>query len=1249
MGRRSFDLAARTRLLVAIAGALCAGAICTASASATEQVWSLGTCANAGGAVATPGCVDDWPTYPADSTTAPSNPWPDAYGTSGTWTAGYAGGGTYSTDSGTGAVNGFSGVSSFTTAPASDWAKASEGVANWGDGTGDPGGACGSGYQGSGCFPYVGKNESGAEYFVWPDGSVYMHPAPDSSIATPRSALRWVSPITGSVSIEAAFNDLDPNGGDGFDYSVDQQSGATFTHLKDGIVANGSGDGYSVATLSVTAGDSIYFSVGDGGNGDYNYDSTGVSVQIVANGGTDCTPTQVTPGDQGNQALFTWANNITGFQLQCAGNFHGPEGVSVAGDGSVIVADTANNQIERWSPDGHSDLQSYGGGLLSHPHQAVDATVAGNDVIAASDSGNGRLAYFGAQGGAFPSFAAGGSPDLPSGIAATSSHLAMTDATANQVDIYDASTGAFVNAFGVQGSDPGQLLAPEGVAFDQKNPDRLWVADTGSDRIEEFDLSGNLVNHWGTSGHAVGDLSHPTGVTTDNFDNVWVADSGNDRVEEFNTDGQLLAYFTQAGSTGGLASPTSVALDPGNGDLYIADTNNNRIVRYTIPAPTAHTNPATNVAPDGQATLHGTVDTNDGPWKCHFEWRVLGQTTSYPTGEQCAGGNWSPSAVINYPGGTIEYRLVASRPDGSGESDGDWVTVRPFLADSGFRPATDGFSFANYGDGYSGMTPDDMYAVFGRAVCTTASGTCYFSTAAAQYMDAQNKYMKGGHCFGFSVLASLLFQKRLSTPFALPSQLGTGSIHDYKLVGNTLLQRQLAMAWQMYDVYGLKLGIIPRNVGMPRLVDDLVQSLNGGPDTYTLDVYDMKGGSGHAIVPYAIEQVSAGNYRVYVYDNNYPDDANRYVSIDTNNGKWSYQIFPGTTWTDEGYDNSIQLEPNSAALGRQPCVFCTTTGAARDGSASEPPTNQIILSGNPASHPSLVVTDSSGHKQGLIGGGPVEQIPGGHLVPYMGALPGKSEPPLQEVPAGDDVNLQVSGSAGADSSQLSLIGPGYDVAATGLAIPANVTDTVSIKGNGGGFSFTAGQGQPAESPQFSFGHEIGGADYNVVISSPPLKAGQGVAATLNPTTTQLELTPTGLLAGTDFKVTVTRTTANGPTSATATLAAGHGRTGFSLLSKFTKPPAHGYVRVDCKRRHKSMKCSVSKSSGTALKALGSRGTKAAALSRGAVSYATGRARQTANAVHAVLAISRPLKPGSYVLRVAGHAVSSAVKVKRTLS
>lgn len=140
--------------------------------------------------------------------------------------------------------------------------------------------------------------------------------------------------------------------------------------------------------------------------------------------------------------------------------------------------------------------------------------------------------------------------------------------------------------FGSQGSEPGQLNTPRGIAF---APDgSLYVADSRNNRIQHFSSSGELIGSWGTfadiaKGPApLGTFNEPWGVAVGLDGSVYVTDTWNSRVEKFSKDGEPIkawGVFGLADTPGALYGPRGITVD-NKGRVFVADTGNKRIVIY---------------------------------------------------------------------------------------------------------------------------------------------------------------------------------------------------------------------------------------------------------------------------------------------------------------------------------------------------------------------------------------------------------------------------------------------------------------------------------------------------------------------------------------------------------------------------------------------------------------------------------------------------------------------------------------------
>jgi streptogramin lyase len=186
-------------------------------------------------------------------------------------------------------------------------------------------------------------------------------------------------------------------------------------------------------------------------------------------------------------------------------------------------------------------------------------------------------------------------------------------------------TTSFLRKFGGESSGAGHLSAPRDVAIDSKG--NAWVADTGHQRVQEFnstgefvaqfglgfspngiDLdaegnvwvvsnvkvweykqSGELVRSFGEKGTGNGQLSNPRGIAIDPVGNVWVVERGEFaestfgekvRVQKFSSTGTYLSQFGKEGTGNGeFKFPQAIATDS-EGNVLIADTENNRVQEF---------------------------------------------------------------------------------------------------------------------------------------------------------------------------------------------------------------------------------------------------------------------------------------------------------------------------------------------------------------------------------------------------------------------------------------------------------------------------------------------------------------------------------------------------------------------------------------------------------------------------------------------------------------------------------------------
>ena len=293
------------------------------------------------------------------------------------------------------------------------------------------------------------------------------------------------------------------------------------------------------------------------------------------------------------------------------------------------------------------------------------------------------------------------------------------------------------------------------------------------------------------------------------------------------------------------------------------------------------------------------------------------------------------------------------------------------LADSGFRPRPNGFGFENWGgDQYpvSNLTGDEAAYLFGDRVCARFEGDSCVPTAAAKlWLTEMNQMMQGGRCEGMAAL---------SAAFHVQEE----TVGDYGAKQPFELKPNDATLMRTISTYFVTQALEPvqstagatRGWTLQQIVDQLMKSLKPGGDYMTLGIYGSDGG--HAVTPYKVEELGAGLYRVFVYDNNYPG-SEKYIDIDVPRDRWVYAGAALNPKEDpapwEGGAGTMDLTPLSIRYEALECPFCGDHVAPtrpQAPAAPEKPRKPAVASGDyivftPARCSQLQATRKSDKKQ----------------------------------------------------------------------------------------------------------------------------------------------------------------------------------------------------------------------------------------------------------------------------------------------
>jgi hypothetical protein len=439
------------------------------------------------------------------------------------------------------------------------------------------------------------------------------------------------------------------------------------------------------------------------------------------------------------------------------------------------------------------------------------------------------------------------------------------------------------------------------------------------------------------------------------------------------------------------------------------------------------------------------------------------------------------------------------------------------VADSGFRPPSSGYSFANYGTepGVPNLGGDEMRQLFGDGVCAGFSGgVCVLSPPALAWMLQENAAMAAGHCFGLSVTA-LFFFSHLSSP----GWFGAGAVSRLRILDNQLLARAIAYAYAFQALDSIRRAQVstsPREV-----LARLTSALRTGRDLYTLAITHSDGSGGHAVTPYEIERLRPNHYAILVYDNNYPRST-RKVQVNTQTDSWSYNAAPiasqpGGSYTGTATTRSLFLLPTRPGLGVQPCPFCSATPApVTPATATEArarpkavhyETVRLQSNGRVGAH--LQIIDRRGRRIGFVHGRLVNRIPGARIISlFVGSTRTwlNHTEPAYELPTGQRFRIELTGDpttgahrgrAERSRGSVTVLEPGFVAAVRRVAIYPGQQDQVNLSAGGHAISFISGSAN-RQAPELVLGNAAPGTnDHEWNITSRGTPAGGQITASMD--------------------------------------------------------------------------------------------------------------------------------------------------------
>lgn len=392
---------------------------------------------------------------------------------------------------------------------------------------------------------------------------------------------------------------------------------------------------------------------------------------------------------------------------------------------------------------------------------------------------------------------------------------------------------------------------------------------------------------------------------------------------------------------------------------------------------------------------------------------------------------------------------VAASDNGTGPSS---ATGANGINDSGFRPEVNGFGFQNYGNDAStvDLTPAEMQRMFGDRVCACLKdGQCTLTNPAKMWMEAAISAMSSGHCEGLAVLSDLIYYSKIN-----PSSFGGPSAIDLSLK-NELLQREIGYWWvtQVTNPGGSEKVKDSPNAVLDKLARSFAQGKSAN-EWWVMGLYLPDGSGGHAITPYAVQDMGNNTFRIMVYDNNWPKDQ-RFVEVNRTSNTWRYQasINPdeqSTLYVGNASTKTLEIVSISSRLVQQKCDFCDVDNSSGSDSGAQNATSgakgsmQVWQNGKAR----VLVTDGQGRSVGFSDSGEqVNEIPGAEIRSLKFAQNGPTMPvifvPISSDSAAEisvNVSSSANNSAGNRSTKVEKNQARTSIIAPGFAVSSEVED-----------------------------------------------------------------------------------------------------------------------------------------------------------------------------------------------------------------
>jgi DNA-binding beta-propeller fold protein YncE len=273
------------------------------------------------------------------------------------------------------------------------------------------------------------------------------------------------------------------------------------------------------------------------------------------------------------------------------GQFGAVDGLAVSARGDVYVLDSTHARVERftaagrllgeWGRPGRA-LGEFDFGPGFGPDKPPGGGLAvGGGFVYVSDSASDRIVRFGLDGSDPVLWGRPGSApghfSSPRGLAVAGGVVYVADEGNHRIQALSLS-GRPLYSEGTFGKAPGEFVNPFGVAV---HGARVYAVDDNNNRIVVLSRTLRYLEEWSGSGSF--QLSYIRAAAVSPAGRVYVADTGHERVVSFTPTGQgLLAFGTPGTSPGQLIAPLGVAAD--GAGAFVVETYGSRSPIYRFGA-----------------------------------------------------------------------------------------------------------------------------------------------------------------------------------------------------------------------------------------------------------------------------------------------------------------------------------------------------------------------------------------------------------------------------------------------------------------------------------------------------------------------------------------------------------------------------------------------------------------------------------------------------------------------------------------